>query len=649
MGVEPIEGGTMQEQTSRSGLLRREGSLQKETIRDFAARKLTSLCTSLGEAELLPQVLRAFEALAGPWAEWEPGTRAPWPTDITDDGSPFEFSVAFGSRGTQVRILSESQSLPLSETSTWKGGLALNQRILRDFGGHLSAFEKVVDLFAPTSGLPSRFSIWHAVMVAADTAPAFKVYLNPGLQGEERAAAVVDAALSRLDLPHARQFLTARGKSSRISYLSFDLVASADARVKVYVDHPGLEPSAVDAYVQGAANIERGQAAEWIERLTHGAAPNTERPFQTCFAFRAGRVQPDVTVSVPLRFYVSDDEDAVQRACDLLDATRAACLREAVQRVAERPLEMGRGLVTYVSLRREGAHVRQTVYLAPEMYSIAAPRPARALSAPRRSPSRDVGAREAAPRDAGARASVVRQLREPAEDTRAVTFLDIRTEIARWRAGLAEHEFLRRLRASSSLDIVRAIAPRVGFFVLSFQDVQRLVHEYTADPELAEIARVHRLEDQGHDLWYLEDLERLGTRVDVPLLFSAEHERMRGLTYRTIADVIHARDDRTRLALVLALESAGQLFFGGVIELLARLGNPDALRYFGRPHAEAEGSHEVFGTEGAQALERIVVPASVLPEVLAVIGRVFETIRRLGDDLVGYLDRVANRESAHTD
>jgi hypothetical protein len=513
----------------------------------------------------------------------------------------------------------------MSSTSTWRAGLDLNRRIAANYGADLSAFQKVVDLFAPAASVASRFLIWHAAMLSTDADPVFKLYLNPGLLGPEKSFGVIDKALQVLELPQARQFFADRSwPQSQIAYLSFDLISAAKGRVKVYVDHSDVDADYVDEYVRGSRDIQAGQAASWIRRLTAGRSMSTERPLQTCFAFRHGKTAPEVTVSVPLRFYVSDDAEALDRACVFLDGRNAEKLRRGVESMAERPLDTGRGLITYVSLRRENSVIRETVYLAPEMYGIATRRP-------------ESGGLAGVPRN-----SFVREL-QPATTGNAavVTFLDIKAEIARRQGLLSDHAFLRRIETSAGLEDVRAIAPRVGFFVLCFQDIQRLVHEYTTDPELKEIARVHRLEDHGHDKWYLEDLKELNTSIDVELLFSEDHAVIRELTYRQLADAIHSKDDRVRLALVLALESAGQLFFGKVIELLDRLGMSDRLQYFGHKHQDVEQSHEVFGMGGDDHLRGITVPADVLTEVLAVVDRTFGAIRELGNDLDAYLERIA--------
>jgi hypothetical protein len=257
--------------TARKLLIDSQPVAPTEPIRNFAIRKLTNLCTGLGEACLIGQAIAAFDALASPWSTWALNGAPPWSNDITDDGTPFEFSVAFGERGTQVRLLSESQTLPMSPVSTWRAGLALNERLASEYGADLSSFHQVADLFAPSPSIASRFLIWHAVMLSQYAGPVFKLYLNPRLMGPEAAFGIVDQALKRLGLTQARQFFARRLRAeSQVAYLSFDLISAAEQRIKVYVDHVGVGGDYIDEYVQGAKDIQPGQAASWIQRLTAG-------------------------------------------------------------------------------------------------------------------------------------------------------------------------------------------------------------------------------------------------------------------------------------------------------------------------------------------------------------------------------------------
>lgn len=357
------------------------------SLREIGVSKLRALGRALELSEaLVRSAVSVFDVMSTPWSALHAGDRPPWPNDITDDGSPFEFSVALDGRGCELRMLMESQSLPISATSSWDAGLSLQGR-LRDAGlVSLERFQQVQDLFCPAPQSEARFSLWHAAVLTETGSPLFKCYLNPAIQGKVAAPHVVHEALSRLGLERASDVLSEclnRLAMPDVRYFALDLDQAESARVKVYV---GSSESAdeVEELLRGVANFAPGQATEWLSALTGRAGPFRARPILCCLAFTAARAQPTATLHVPIRCYVDNDEQAAERITSLLPPQAAKRLRRTLAAVADRPLAVGRGLLTYASLRPAPDRLRVTVYLAPEVYAIAAPR--RATTAVRRIP-----------------------------------------------------------------------------------------------------------------------------------------------------------------------------------------------------------------------------------------------------------------------
>jgi hypothetical protein len=537
---------------------------------------------------------------------------------VTDDGSPFEMSIAFGGKGPELRLLAECQEKPLNAASGWQSGLSLNDRLQRKFGADLSRFDRVRDLFAPLPTIPVRFAMWHAaVLRASNLTPQFKLYLNPQVVGVAGAPRLIERALIELDMEHAWKFLSQQmSQSAHFIYFSLDLDSGANARVKVYTAHPGATAAEIDRQLQGGRWAERGRVASWIERLAGRRTALNGRPVQTCYAFRADDEAPEVTTYVPIRTCVDNDAEAVERACSFLSGHDASLLRRVCAGIADRPLEAGRGLLTYVGLRQDADRVRLTAYLSPQIYSVATPRRLEG-SAPR-VPT----------------ASVIRDLRpNTTQDGQPATFKEIRATVAEYQRILSTHPFLTHLENEATYAEVLRIVPRVAFFVMCFQDVLRLVYEKTTAPEFKSIARTHELEDKGHDLWYLHDVEHLGLSCNVQDLFSKETKAIRDIAYTQIADALNAADDRSRFGIVLALEACGTEFFGAMIMCLERLGSADGLLYFARRHQQVERSHEMFEASSQETLNQMLVPREAVPEVLAVIERTFGTMSALADDL----------------
>ncbi|MGA7119725.1 MAG: hypothetical protein WBY94_06485 [Polyangiaceae bacterium] len=214
-----------------------------------------------------------------------------------------------------------------------------------------------------------------------------------------------------------------------------------------------------------------------------------------------------------------------------------------------------------------------------------------------------------------------------------LTMLDIERVIERHRDALVQHPFMVRLEGPGTIEQFRRMLPRHAFFTLVFQDVLRLERDKCEDPQIREIARKHELEDKGHDLWYLDDLSRLGVALDIRWMFSAEHELARDVGYALVSQVLSAGDDRSRLSVVLSLEAIGREFFVRVPGFAERLGVARGLKYFAVRHLDIERSHDVFRNDGQRYLAAIAVHDHVVPEVLNSIERTFELMARLADDL----------------
>src|SRR5688572_19180138 len=88
------------------------------TLDEVGANKTGALCNAIGFT--LAQRLQAqqlFHYLTSPWAKRISCTSPSWPSDITDDGTPFELSVAFTGSAPKFRLLVESQSETIEDHS----------------------------------------------------------------------------------------------------------------------------------------------------------------------------------------------------------------------------------------------------------------------------------------------------------------------------------------------------------------------------------------------------------------------------------------------------------------------------------------------------------------------------------------------------
>jgi hypothetical protein len=211
---------------------------------------------------------------------------------------------------------------------------------------------------------------------------------------------------------------------------------------------------------------------------------------------------------------------------------------------------------------------------------------------------------------------------------------------------LSRHPFIQRLDGEASYVEFVSILPRLGFFVLAFQDMLRLSRAGCSDPKL--FVHVEGLErgDRGHDQWYLEDIGTLGLDLDARNLFSAEYQVTRETTYELMSMVLHAPDDYCRLTLLLSLEETAHEFFERVSKYAKRAGVTTTLRFFGGEHLIAEESHEVFEEDAQKLLKEMVIPVAAREAVKGTVEHTFHAMTRLADDLVSAMMTVASRPAS---
>lgn len=350
------------------------GESNCESLGEFGASRTRALCSALGFHERDTQAaLALFRVISNSWAACPVGAQPPFRNDITDDGTPFEFSVGFEAKKPELRLLFESQlaKVQTSARSSWAAGLELQHQLRQRGEADTTRFDSIAALFAPPAndGLP-RFSLWHAAVLRPSAAPLFKAYLNPEIMGVEHAATLVGDALGRLNMSWAWRFVQGRlGGKACVPYMSLDLEASRQARVKIYLS--ATHADAAEGLLAGAANFARGDARGWLRRLTGNEGDYTKRPLLACLSFTEDGQAPAATLHVPVRSYLSSDEEALLRTTPLLPQASAAQLESAMTALAMRPLSESRGVLSYVSLRPVPGRVRVTTYLSPGAYSVA--------------------------------------------------------------------------------------------------------------------------------------------------------------------------------------------------------------------------------------------------------------------------------------
>lgn len=347
---------------------------------DVCAERLGALARAAGFGDETEAVLKTFRRVVSPCIPIA-SSPARWTSEISDDHTPVELSAAITDHESDVRVLFEPQGPVPSLAASRSAGLALHEMLERELGADLDRFRIIQDLFLPEDG-QGPFALWSSVVFSRGRPPAFKAYFNPQARGFARASALVEEALARLGMTRAwaslSRTITSRGPElDELKYFALDLSSEPQARIKVYVRHHGMSPEQLDLVCSGAREYVPGEAREFARSMRGGAEPMAVRAAATCSAFIEGEDESPLatTVYVPVCAYARDDLVVRNRVNEYLLAQRmdARAYNALLDAFANRPLEAGVGMQSWVAFRRQHGRKRLTVYLATETHEIHAP------------------------------------------------------------------------------------------------------------------------------------------------------------------------------------------------------------------------------------------------------------------------------------
>jgi DMATS type aromatic prenyltransferase len=356
---------------------------------DCLSTQLTRLSAVVGTDPAVPIELVAD--LLGPAANRSLDQPSPWPSDVADDHSPVEYSIAFNeTEPPTLRILAEAQAATPDLAAHSAAAYRFLDRQIDRFGLSTDKFDLVRDVFH-TDRPQGAFTMWYSLVLRNGRDPEVKVYFNPAVRGQDSASTLVVEALRRLGLATAYPRMVDSGLRpgelggrDQLTFFALDLHDDAQSRVKLYLSQYDAR---VDDAVRAAGvvdDVDAEQVADFCVTAAGGPGRYDRRPLVISYTFTAGTEQPvGYSLYVPIRDYVDDDEQARERVLELL--TRhgydTGYLDPAIEAVARRPLRDGVGLIAHVSLRVGRPRPGITVYLSAEAHHIKPPR-----SAHRRTP-----------------------------------------------------------------------------------------------------------------------------------------------------------------------------------------------------------------------------------------------------------------------
>ncbi len=339
---------------------------------DVATARLERLWRALF-GEPCPAAARArLDTMVLPWGTSKIPAAPMWPSDIGDDHSPYEFSIAFDPHGPpSLRFLCEAQGITPTLADTRDAALATTARFGREDGIDLSRFERVRDLFLPD--VPNaRFLLWHAATLSGKS--EVKAYFNPQIAGKEKSFKLVEQAMRGLGFETAWPTLLHSVQrdptaDDEIRYFALDLNGGKSARMKVYLYQRGITTEHLERMAAASDGYSPGEVTEFCRAMTETTGPYTAFPLCTYLSFVEGNPLPnDFTIQIPIRFYAPNDSVARDRISRYMQSRGIDPSRyeAALSALAPRALDEGPGLNTYASLRAGRARV--TIYIATELF-----------------------------------------------------------------------------------------------------------------------------------------------------------------------------------------------------------------------------------------------------------------------------------------
>ncbi|KAK4870591.1 hypothetical protein LT330_004939 [Penicillium expansum] len=352
-----------------------------------ATRQVTRLSEAIGQDEVTREkLLHALNLSGGEWCQnaiQQKLNTSAWVSDVSNDHSPFEYSLALSQEtgASELRFLIEAQPEENSIAALQESTSRLTDNIATEYGPTKVALDRlnlVQDLFLP-SDAEGNLASWHS-FATSNTLEKWKIYLNPLASGRENAFNVTREALGRLGLARSWKLLESIMTSDNYPiYFSLGLSPNPeDAEVKVYVAHRGASATQIaEKHVKMDPNSSV-HAIELFYSIMAGGSlgPYRGKPGLSCFHFKnEDPSRPAArTVLYPMDSYVANDAEAQERIETYMDAISAPQLyreryRNAISAVQRRPLETGRGIHSWVSMKEKLNGKRSnTFYLSAELY-----------------------------------------------------------------------------------------------------------------------------------------------------------------------------------------------------------------------------------------------------------------------------------------
>lgn len=204
------------------------------------------------------------------------------------------------------------------------------------------------------------------------------------------------------------------------------------------------------------------------------------------------------------------------------------------------------------------------------------------------------------------------------------------------------HPFFSILEELNTIEEISTFVPELTFWAMTFQDILRINEERVTDPFLKKVARHHRLEDAGHEKWFLSDKKYMselcnnpaGDRDDVAWLYGKDSQLIRDAAYAIMSEIYKLDEEILNVALLLTLESSGHVFFEKIVKQVKKTGEDKNLKYFSSSHLEVEMAHALFEEEMERKVYERHLSISTRRKALKMIDRCYDAFSKMFDGLV---------------
>ena len=184
----------------------------------------------------------------------------------------------------------------------------------------------------------------------------------------------------------------------------------------------------------------------------------------------------------------------------------------------------------------------------------------------------------------------------------------------------ASHPMFRWLETTHERSAVAHSFAQLAFWITSYPDVLALNEARMVDPRLRELAWRHRRDKLGHDRWYLDDLRRLQVAP------ARSRATIREAVHQMMSEVLGAGSDAVRFTLLLAFESAHQVFLEATTDWAERA--DVALEYFSHFNVEIERECDLFDHDLDLSPEQLAGCMAVIDRTYATFGLIFDPLLR---------------------